>query len=140
VSLYLDANVIIALLTEDALAARAARFEAPGGEAVIVSDFCAAEFAAVIARRVRTRALTRGAARAILDRFDDWVRRSARRVELSPLDVAMAETYLRRLDLALVAPDAIHIAASQRLGAMLVTFDRAMAKAARTLGVAVVDM
>jgi hypothetical protein len=140
VSLYLDCNVIIALLTADALADRAAQFEWPGDETLIVSDFGAAEFAAVISRRVRIRALTRAEARVALDRFDEWVGRSPRRVEIAPADVATAEGYLRRLDLTLLAPDAIHIAIARRVGASLITFDRAMATAARALGVPVADL
>jgi uncharacterized protein len=48
--------------------------------------------------------------------------------------IAVATTFLRRLDLPLKTPDAIHIAIAQRLGATLVTFDRQMAASARALG------
>jgi predicted nucleic acid-binding protein len=41
---------------------------------------------------------------------------------------------LRRLDLPLKTPDAIHIAIAQRVDATLVTFDWQMAAAARALG------
>jgi len=44
---------------------------------------------------------------------------------------------LRRLDLNLRAPDAIHIAITERANATLVTFDLKMADSARSLGVAV---
>jgi predicted nucleic acid-binding protein len=58
-------------------------------------------------------------------------------VEIAPGDVAAAQAYLRRLDLTLLTPDAIHIAIAGRISATLVTFDRAMAASARVLGVAV---
>lgn len=139
-SLYLDCNVVVALLTADALADRAARFEWPGDETLIVSDFGATEFAAVISRRVRMRLSTRAEGRLALNLFDNWIGRLPRRVELSATDVAMAERYLRRLDLTLLAPDALHIAIAQRAGASLLTFDRAMATAARILGVPVAEI
>jgi uncharacterized protein len=41
--------------------------------------------------------------------------------------------------LPLRAPDAIHIAMAQRVGAALVTFDRRMAAAARALGIAAAE-
>ena len=63
--------------------------------------------------------------------------REAQRVESSAGDVAAADTYLRRLDLTLLTPDALHIAIAGRIGATLVTFDRAMAASARVLGMAV---
>jgi uncharacterized protein len=59
------------------------------------------------------------------------------RFELEAGDIAQADLFVRRLDLPLLAPDAIHIAIAQRLRATLVTFDRQMATAARTLGLAV---
>jgi predicted nucleic acid-binding protein len=76
-------------------------------------------------------------ARDALTAFDFWRSRSARTIRTTAADVATAETYLRRLDLPLLTPDAIHIALAQRIGATLVTFDRAMAASARVLGMAV---
>lgn len=45
-----------------------------------------------------------------------------------------AEAFVRRLDLTLRAPDALHIAMAQRNGAALVTFDEKMAACAKALG------
>ena len=103
----------------------------------VIADFAGAEFASAIARRVRTRESTLSDAQRDLADFDVWVERSARRVGISPADIAVATTFLRRLDLTLRTPDALHIAIVQRLDATLVTFDRRMADSARTLGIAV---
>ena len=54
-SFYLDANILVALLTPEPLSGRAIDFVRTAGEALIVSDFAAAEFVSAIARRVRTR-------------------------------------------------------------------------------------
>lgn len=47
----------------------------------------------------------------------------------------MATAFVRRPDITLRAPDAIHIAAASRLGATLLTLDHGMARAAAALGV-----
>ncbi len=78
-------------------------------------------------------------ARADFDDFDAWAARAAIRTEITPVDIAVAGAFLRRLDLSVRTLDAIHIAAVERIGAALVTFDQRMAAAARTLGVAVAD-
>jgi predicted nucleic acid-binding protein len=102
----------------------------------MVSDFTGAEFASAVSRWVRTRELDLNEGRAVLDTFDGWIGR-VQRVELMPVDVAAASLFLRRLDLPLRTPDAIHIAIVQRVGTALVTFDRQMAASARALGTAV---
>jgi predicted nucleic acid-binding protein len=60
--------------------------------------------------------------------------RFTQRTEAGTVDIATAITFLRRLDLPLKTPDAIHIAIAQRVGGTLVTFDRQMAASARALG------
>jgi len=60
--------------------------------------------------------------------------------EIRPDDVRLAGAYVRRFDLALRAPDALHIAVARRLDVALVTLDRRMAAAARELGVAVEEL
>jgi uncharacterized protein len=137
VSLYLDANIVVALLTSEPLSERADDFVRGSQDLLIVSDLAAAEFASAIARRVRTRESSLDEARKDLADFDVWVTRFAQRIDLNPGDVIAATAYLRRLDLAVLTPDALHIAMAQRVHATLVTFDRQMAAAARALGTAV---
>ncbi len=134
---YLDASVIVALLTNDALTARARAFLQSGSLTLFISDYAAAEVASVIARRVRTGELTEVDARAAFDSLDQWTRTFARPIETAPGDIAMAARFIRRLDLTLRAPDAINIAIARRLGVVLATFDKGMASCASTLGVVV---
>ena len=68
--------------------------------------------------------------------FDSWAVRSVQSIEVIAADIAVATTFLRRLDLTLRTPDAIHIAIARRIGATLVTFER-MAESARALSMAV---
>lgn len=131
---YLDASVLVALFTLDALTARAEAWLRRARPALVVSDFAAAELASAIARRVRMGSLDAGQARAAFAAFDAWTARETERARTVSADVAAAEAWLRRLDLTLRTPDALNIAIAQRLGAALATFDAKMVAAARTLG------
>jgi predicted nucleic acid-binding protein len=138
-SYYMDASILIALLSVEPFSERADAFVRVNPNALIISDFAGAEFASAIARRVRMREVTADEGRADLSGFDTWVAAAAQQVEITNADVATATTFLRRLDLPLRTPDAIHIAIVQRLGATLVTFDRRMAASARAIGAAVAE-
>lgn len=134
---YLDTSVLVSLLWEDVHTSRAKVFVAAVRPSLLVSDLAEAEFAAVAARLVRMAAMTQDEALALFGLFDAWTAREGQRVAAMPADMALATAWIRRLDLNLRAADAIHIALADRLEATLVTFDDAMAAAARTLGVAV---
>ncbi len=56
-------------------------------------------------------------------------------MEITSTDIADATAFVRLPGVALRAPDAIHIAAAQRVGATILTLDRGMARAADLLGV-----
>ena len=135
--LYLDASVLVGLLVPDALSARADAMLRAQRPVLLVSDFAAAEFASALGRRVRVGELTPDKARTAFAGFDAWTAQKTRRVETMAADVRAAEAFLRRLDLTLRAPDAVHVAIAQRTDAALATFDERMAIAARALGLAV---
>jgi len=130
----------VALFSNESSSERADVYLRNRRPSTIVSDFAAAEFASVIARRVRMQQLSRDQAHAVFETFDDWLARNTQRAEMQPSDVTNAAIYLRRLDLALRTPDALHIAIAQRLGASLATFDERMAAGARTLGLDVAEI
>ena len=131
---YLDASVLVALLTDDLLTGRADTFMRTKKPVLVVSDFAAAEFASAIARRVRTGEITPDEARSGFSAFDAWAARAPRREQTKAADVSAAEAFLRRLDLNLRTADALNIAIAQRVGAALVTFDEKMEASARMLG------
>jgi predicted nucleic acid-binding protein len=137
VSLYLDASLLVALFVIDPSSARAEAFLAANPAIVLVSDFGAAEFSSAVARRVRTHELTQDDGRLAFLRFDLWCARAVHRHETTAADIDAADRILRRLDLPLRTPDAIHIALARRLDATLLTFDRQMATSARALDTAV---
>jgi predicted nucleic acid-binding protein len=65
--------------------------------------------------------------------FDAWAARATRREHTKAADIAVADAFLRRLDLNLRTADPINIAIAQRLDAALVTFGERMAANARSL-------
>ena len=136
-SVYVDANVLVALFTDDPLTGRAETFLRNQSPRLIVSDFAAAEFASAIARRLRMKEIAPDGGREAFSNFDAWIARGSSRAQITSADVAGATAFLRRLDIALRAPDAIHIAIAQRLDADLLTFDDQMAAGARALGTTV---
>ena len=137
--LYLDASVLVALLTQDALSDQADALMQRQSARLVVSDFAAVEFASAVARRVRIGALPEQDARSAFGAFDAWTARLAERVDLATSDIVSAGAMLRRLDTPLRSGEALNIAIADRLGAVLATFDRKMAKAARALGVEVAE-
>jgi len=138
VTVYLDASVLVALFANDSLTARADAYLRAHPSELVVSDFAAAEFASAFARRVREKLLTVNEARTAFSTFDVWTSREAAREQITSADIASAAAFIRRLDMPLRTPDAIHIAAAQRIDAELLTFDKQMVAGARALGVAVI--
>ena len=133
---YLDASALLPTLIDEPTTAAVEDYLASHRDRLI-SDFAAAEVASAFSRLVRTRRLDSADASARLTEFEGWRTMTAERAEINAADARLAYAYVRRFDLMLRAPDALHIAMAQRLGATLVTLDRRMAGAAATLGIAV---
>jgi uncharacterized protein len=138
VTAYLDVNVMVPLFAVDTLTDRAKKALRSLHDGLIVSDFSIAEFSSVIARRVRTRDLRADEARKAFSNFDAWCARYITLVKLESIDVLGATALVRRLDLSVRTPDALHLAIVQRIGCQLLTFDRNMTSVARTLGIGLV--
>jgi uncharacterized protein len=130
---YLDASFLVALFTNGVFSTRAAEFLRSEKPALLVSDFACAEFASAVAKRMRMGEFAMSDAQLIFSNFDAWTPRAVQHMNVSAADVKVAGAFLRRLDLTLRTPDALHIAMAQRAGATLLTFDKKMAAVARTL-------
>lgn len=135
-SIYLDASAILPSLLGEPTSDHLERFFALHTNRLI-SDFAAVEVAATLSRLVRTRALNALDANSRLADFDAWRAAISSPVDLQTVDALLAGTYVRRFDLMLHAPDALHLAMARRVDATLVTLDRRMARAAGELGIAV---
>jgi predicted nucleic acid-binding protein len=135
--IYLDASVLIALLTEEPASGAVRRFLRAHREDRLISDFAAAEVASAISRLLRMRLLTVEEGSTRLADFDAWRAAATSAADMHAADARLAYIYVRRFDLGLRAPDALHLAMARRLDATLVTLDQRLAAAARELGVAV---
>jgi predicted nucleic acid-binding protein len=137
VSVYLDANVLVALLIPDSLTPTATAAVAKLTDPLLVSDVAALEFASTAARKVREGAISARDARIVLANFDTWIG-FAERVQADSADVAAADAMVRRLDVNLHGMDALHVALARRVGAALLTLDAKMKANAKKIGLAVI--
>ena len=136
-TIYLDASVLIAVLAEELASAAVRRFLRTRREDRLISDFAAAEVVSAISRLLRMRLLTEEEGSTRLADFDAWRAAASSAADMHAADARLAYAYVRRFDLRLRAPDALHLAIARRLDAALVTLDRRIAAAAKELGVAV---
>lgn len=136
-SLYLDASALLPLFIDEPRTNQA--HESLRGNVLIISDFALAEFSSGVARRTRAKEISDSDAASVYAASDAWVLNATRRETLMPRDVNVAISLVRRLDLALRAPDAVNIAIAQRCAATLLTYDARMARSARSLGLTVID-
>ncbi len=131
--IYLDASVIVPLFLPEPRSSEAEAYISRGD--FVVSDLAVAEFSSALSLAVRMKRLPEAAARAALATFDDWMPAHALQADTRGEDFIEATGLIRRFDLALRTPDALHLAIAARLGAKLVTFDAKMTAAAKALGV-----
>src|SRR4051794_22657122 len=135
-SIYLDASLVIPTLFKEEISGAVEAYLKSRPDRLI-SDFTAAEVASGFSRLVRTRLLTAVEVGARLADFDAWRAATSSPVEVHPADVRLAYAYVRRFELMLRAPDALHLAIARRIDVTLATLDRRLARAAEELGVSV---
>ena len=133
-SVYLDASVLVPRLVEEPHSGAVDTYLTGNPEELLISDFAAAEVASALSRLVRMRLLGTADASSALKDFEIWRATRASAVDVQPADARLAYAYVRRFDLKLLAPDALHLAIVRRLGTTLVTLDGRLADAARELG------
>ena len=136
-SAYIDTSVLLPTLIAEASTEAVYNYLGTANQELLISDFGAAEVASALSRLVRMLTLTGEDASARLADFDAWRAAMSSPVDIQPVDARLAYIFVRRFELQLRAPDALHLAIVRRLDATLVTLDRRLAAAARELGVAV---
>jgi hypothetical protein len=135
-SLYLDTSVVLPILIQEQSTAMVQAYLRANERELLLSDFAAAEIASALSRLLRSGLLDDAGASSRLADFEAWRAATTSPIDLHAADARLAYAYVRKFDLALRAPDALHIAIAHRHDATLVTFDRRMARAAAQLGVA----
>ena len=136
---YFDTSFLTPLVREEKTSTHIARFVAglPTGE-LAISHWTEVEFASLLARDVRMRALLADEARKVDALFGSVVRQSF--VVLSPAadDYVLARRYLHMYQSGLGAGDALHLAiAANHQAAAVYSLDNTMIKAGKILGLPV---
>jgi uncharacterized protein len=134
VSLYLDTNIIVCLFRPEPLSGLVERWLRQSNEDIVISDFGAAEFSAVVSRDVRMGTIDAVWGRTVLGDFDSWRASGARVTGVTPRDIALAETIVHKFETKLGVPDALHLAIAANAGLPVATLDRRMIDAARMQG------
>ena len=134
-SAYLDTSVLIPTLIAEPSTEAVFDWIGATNQELLVSDFAAAEVAAALSRLVHMGRLASADAFARLADFDAWRVAMSSAVDIRSADARLAYIFAQRFELALRAPDALHLAISRRLDATLITLDRRLVAAARGLDI-----
>ena len=132
---YLDASAVVPMLVREAASAAVDSAIRAWHGTLGISDFTAAEVASALSRLVRMGLLAEADARMRLADFDAWREADAISIQIYQADFGLSDTFVRRFELKLRAPDALHIAVCRRLDFTFVSLDRRQTAAARTLGI-----
>jgi uncharacterized protein len=135
---YLDASVLVPLyIAEPRSQTVTDALDGAGGD-FVVSTLAAGEFASSVSRGVRMAQVPIETANAWLNLFDEWAVTDTVSLKIEDNDIARAASLVRRFELKLLMPDAVHLGLCVRHELALVTLDIKLAEAARVLGVEVV--
>lgn len=133
--IYLDTSVLVAYYCAEPLSRQAERLVRSAiGPAI--SDLTEVELLSALTRKVQARALRGVDASTIAAEFRGHVDANLyRRIELERSHFRQAVVWLSRFTTSLRTLDALHLAVAASHDFDLATFDRDLARAARTLGV-----
>ena len=134
--LYFDTSFLAPLILEERVSAAIERFMAglPSSE-LAVSHWTRVEFASILAREVRMRAIAAAAAREVDAVFEAMVAESFVVWLPGAGDYDLAREYLARHETGLRAGDALHLAIAKNHGAEAIySLDKKLLKAGVALG------
>lgn len=134
-TLYLDASAIVAILLMETSSEAVENLLRTARPPLVSSSFCVGECAAALTALVRMNRKSQPQTTSLLRGLDAWIEKSFETTPTQDLDIGQATLLVRRFDLSLRLPDAIHIVTANRLNATLVTLDRGMARAAEILNI-----
>jgi predicted nucleic acid-binding protein len=135
--IYLDTNILVSMLTEDALSARAIEWFEAQVEPVAISAWVCTEFNAVAGLRKRKGELSAAVAKVAVETLRERAEKNFLMLNVSNEAATLVATWLRSPDCNLQTGDALHLAIAHAAGATtLATFDERFAKAAQKLKLA----
>jgi predicted nucleic acid-binding protein len=130
---YFDTSALVSLFVQESRTAAVIAL-AETADDLFTSNLGKGEFAAAMSMAVRIDRLTTAEATQVLDNFDAWSAGATRQLATDQDDFRQADMLVRRFDLQLLFPDALHIALARRCGGTLVSGDGRQLDAARKLG------
>ncbi len=137
-SLYLDTSLIVAAITnESTTGAVQVWLAAQDPEALFVSDWVVTEVSSALSIKLRTGQIDLDHRAAALSLFHRLIAESFQVAPVGGTHFRTAARFVDRHELALRAGDALHMAVSAELGAVLVTLDQKLAGAGPSLGIPV---
>lgn len=134
---YFDTSFLTPLLLEEDTSTKVEAYvrRLPASK-LYVSHWTRVEFASLLAREVRMRALKEYAALEIAERFDELIAGSYEVLTPQPADYELARQFVLNFPTALRAGDALHAAIAKNHGATkLLTLDKGLLKAAKLLDI-----
>jgi predicted nucleic acid-binding protein len=135
-SFLLDASTLVPLVVVEPEHPDIWSFLAGHEAPFVATSFARGEVIAAISRALRKHRLWADQAAIALRDMESFYAVNCRSPAVEDSDIQVAASFVRRFDLALKLPDAIHLACAQRLSLPLLTLDRRLLRAADALGIA----
>lgn len=132
---YLDTSAMVPIHVAEATSGAMAELIGAIESVPYISDFGAGEFASAIARLARMDLATSAQAKKLFAAFDLWIEDSVELLAIEPRDIAFAGQIVRRIELGLRLPDAVHLAVCANRNLTLVSLDKTLLAAAVNCGV-----
>jgi predicted nucleic acid-binding protein len=139
-SYYLDTSVIVPLFLDDSHTNDVRCWLRTLDQPIKTSLWTSVEFSSVSGVYLRRGIITPDAQSAVELAFDEWMARQPSFLAVLASDYPAARLLVKRLELSLRGPDALHIAIARRHGLGLATCDQRMAAAARALRMDVAEI
>lgn len=132
--IYFDASALVPLFALEENSSLVCEIADRDRSEIVLSDFAAGEFASAVARLVRMKLYSTEQGRDVFRGFDEWALVRTTPIECEAVDIRLATAYVRRMDLPLRLPDAIHLAICRRIGAQFFSLDAPLRRAADQIG------
>ena len=138
---YLDTSVIVSWLIGDVNSGRADGWLAGHNQAQLaVSDWSIPEVSSALARLIRMKRLTNADWTRGLQKFSAMRTSNFETLSVRTGHFGRAAALVDQYTLGLRAPDALHLAVAESVGATMVTFDDRLADACRAVDVKLSDI
>ena len=134
---YVDTSVLVAALVRESHTPRAERWLTVGNrDELAISEWTIAEFSSALSMKLRVGSIDIEVRGAALEALSVMTHESLVLFPVTGAHFRAAARYADQHALGLRAPDALHLAIAAAQGATLCTFDKRLAAAGRTLGLA----